>query len=566
MSGTAPQRSNQAIGSIITLVDLLGNRPLDAEHTPSGGPAKDIRREQRTTLTVKALLGRESQVPKHDPVAHTRALETIAALTPAHSRLRQPAKAVVAFGSLAAAAAVLGQTTLGPFSSGDQDGGFPGEAFGPGLPGVLPGLFGSGLLGTLGLGGIAAEFAPAAFSIANNALNGQVANTAPGSTLPIGSRIAPGSSLSPGGTVGSVPPGSGGTTAPGGGMGTTPGSSGAAGGTVGAIGGSVGGTVGDLGGAVGGTVGNVGGTLGHTVGDLGQGLGDTVSGLGASVGGTLANTLGGGLGQGLGGTVGNVTGSLGGTVGNVAGSLGHDVGNLSGGLGNTVSNAAGGLGDTVTNSTAALGQGTQALAGAVGGTSGTLESITPSAVGPVANNIGSVGSIASGHGLTSSLGALTTTLTGNAHSPPAPTHTNAVGPPSAGSALSSLSAPITAAESGRISSTSTAQQGASRARASDSASSPPSAVTSSHGRVGPSSDNRSWGMASAPGGRGSHVRGSASLGTSSNTGHAERVTSHIESGGSQSDRGGRRAGAESGGAHHSEQGGGVGHSSVSHGG
>lgn len=95
------------------------------------------------TVSVKDLLSRERHAPKPDPAAHIRQMETIAALSPAHSRLRQPAKAVVAFGSLAAAVAVLGQTTLGAFSSGTQDGGFLGEGFGSGLPGVLPGLFGS---------------------------------------------------------------------------------------------------------------------------------------------------------------------------------------------------------------------------------------------------------------------------------------------------------------------------------------------------------------------------------------------------------------------------------------
>jgi len=219
-------------------------------------------------------------------------------------KLATSAGAMLAVGSLAGAAALLGHTVPGPAGSSALDGGYPE----------------SGLLGTPG-----GQYPGGPFDWSGDGLNPDnpllirpvafptpAALANPAGVLPLTPTVlgptAPGTVL-PGATPGLAPtapapaPAASAGSAPGGAVGGAldntvsgvgDGVGGALSGVGDAVGGPLGGTVGALGGVVSGTTRALGGTLDNTIGVVGavgtgttRALGSTVTGTGDALGGTV---------------------------------------------------------------------------------------------------------------------------------------------------------------------------------------------------------------------------------------------------------------------------------------
>jgi hypothetical protein len=261
-------------------------------------------------------------------------------------RLASAAGAVIAVGSLAGAAAMLGHSMSGPAGSSAADGGFPGQR-GPGA--AVRG--GDPLAASVAGGGIS----PAAFNPTFTD-PGRVGG-ADGATL---ARPAPGFTAPPP-TTGGFTPGTGLGGSGGGGQISSSSGGGSGGGSGGAVGNTLDSAVGGVGGTVGGTVSDlghaVGGPLGGTVAGLGQTVGDTTEALGGAVNttvgtvGTVANTgvhaVAGtvdGTGRALGGTV-DALGSALPVAGPTVSALGSGVEQTTHGVGKVLTGTADGLVD-----------------------------------------------------------------------------------------------------------------------------------------------------------------------------------------------------------------------------
>jgi hypothetical protein len=119
----APQRGGQPTRSVITVAELLGRR-----HVPAGVPDGRIP-TVRTAVSVSALMRREGKAPHHPgrPLG-SRAERMLTGLSSSPRRKMATAVgAMIAVGSLASAAALLGHNVPGPTSSGALDGGYPGQ-------------------------------------------------------------------------------------------------------------------------------------------------------------------------------------------------------------------------------------------------------------------------------------------------------------------------------------------------------------------------------------------------------------------------------------------------------
>ncbi len=270
MTDVAPQRARHPFRPVMTVGQLLG-RPSDPlPGTPNGrtGGSPEVPNGPISVSTLIRRAGYDCELA--DQSVEPRFDRTFTGLTTPHRRLLTSAGAVLAVGSLAGAAIMLGDVRPGPATAGATDAGYPGQR--------LPQRAGAPADQTP-FGGLTLDLAT-------------VASASPLAPAGVG---LPAAALSSG-VLPSLPAGTGVVPAPrAGGFGPS------SGGVVGAAGGVVGGVVRSGGGLVGGTVDGVGrslGSVGTPVRALGDtvtrttvALDDTVTGATGSLGVTVASTL-----------------------------------------------------------------------------------------------------------------------------------------------------------------------------------------------------------------------------------------------------------------------------------
>jgi hypothetical protein len=260
---------------VITVADLLGRRsaPVGAQNGRPG---------MRTAVSVGALMRREGRTPHHTgrPLG-PRAERTTGLSSSPGRKLANTAGAVVAVGSLAGAAALLGHTVPGPAGT-TADGTFPapgGTVNLPGRPGPddpIPGV-------ADGNPGTPAGFTPVVFSpvvFSPPSVPSTVASSAAGPHL-----LPPAPALGPTGGFGATPLAA---VAPGATSPTSPVTAAAPSGSP--IGGAMDQMVSGGGGAVGGTVSSLGSTMGALGDATGGPLRDPVRAVGGAVDGLGSGT------------------------------------------------------------------------------------------------------------------------------------------------------------------------------------------------------------------------------------------------------------------------------------
>ncbi|MDT7635968.1 MAG: hypothetical protein QOC83_256, partial [Pseudonocardiales bacterium] len=273
MADFAPQRGGQPIRSVVTVADLLGRRPGSAGTQDGRAPGA------RTAVSVGALIRREVAGPdgRQRPLDPRLERAFVGLSSSPRRKLATSAGAMLAVGSLAGAAALLGHTVPGPAGSSALDGGYPENGIfgGPGSP------FGGGIAGLNGglAGGSIPNITPLAFPTPAGPVNPARLLPSPGQGT-----LAPAAptTIAPG--VGPVTPAPA-TAAPATGSSSAP--------AGGAVGGVVDDVVSGVGGGLGGTVSGVADALDvPVVSPLLSGVGGVVTDTTRVLGGAVDNTVG----------------------------------------------------------------------------------------------------------------------------------------------------------------------------------------------------------------------------------------------------------------------------------